>query len=109
MSARRDGMLNLMMGHFMTALYLCLPATCAVAVAYDFWHQGLSSPLSQIGLAILGLVASLRLIGYVLTAADAAMDAASRVMSMVSACTRPLVVKLAEAASSRGAPSMSQA
>lgn len=78
MSARTERMLNMVTGHFLTALYIALPTSCAVGAAYDIWHRGLASLPLQVGLGIAGVFVALRLIVYALIIADAVGDAAGK-------------------------------
>lgn len=78
MSARTERMLNMVTGHFLTALYIALPTSCAVGAAFDIWQRGLASLPLQVGLGIAGVFVALRLIVYALIIADAVGDAADK-------------------------------
>ncbi|NTF17798.1 hypothetical protein G6L37_05245 [Agrobacterium rubi] len=71
MSTRSRSRMNAVMGHFLTAVYIAMPTTCAVVVAYDIWNRGLGSLPAQIGIGIIGMFVTIRILSFGFGAADA--------------------------------------
>lgn len=109
MSVRNENVLNVVMGHFLTALYLSFPAACAAAAAYDIWMNGISSILAQVGLGIAVIFVLIRVLKFVFAAIDVAMEATRTVNGFVRASLAPWALRITEGLRGQGGRQLSPA
>jgi len=84
MNSKGQALAGRVMGSLMTVVYLFIPLACAAAVAFDIWSRGFGAPTLQVGLGILGLLATVRLMAWLFPVADDVAYVANRMLSEAS-------------------------
>jgi hypothetical protein len=111
MNSNRQALAGRVMGSLMTVIYLFIPLACAAAVAFDIWSRGFGAPTLQVGLGIFGLLATSRLVAWIVPVADDVAYVTHRTLASASKRLDTMRKRTGDAVDSlmNGQPSLSEA